>query len=135
MQIEGVKEQAAVRLECWVTQTFASQIDEVAARERLRRGPCMKKLCKLAFANPECVPADLDDDGRGKPARLSVYVEQSLLDQAYEYRVLHRLVTNRDFFLDALRRGLAAYWQTSTTVPGKTAAPQAVDLSALMGAD
>jgi len=95
------------KLECLVSGMMRDHIDEIAARQGLRRGPCMRDLCKLALRNAEHPPMSYETEDEGDMIRVGVNVHKEWLDGTREYRARHRLVTNRAFFFDALTRGIA----------------------------
>ena len=104
------------RLECLVQPEVKDAIDEIAIRMEKRRGPCMVELCKLALDHPNHPPKSFEGVSEGKSKRLSVYVDRALLKSARDYRVRHRLVTNREFFCDALMRGIAVCFDPTCDV-------------------
>ena len=95
------------KLECFVPVEMKEHIDEIAARQGLRRGPCMRDLCRLALRNAEHPPMAYETEDKDDMIKVGVHVHKEWLDGTREYRARHRLVTNREFFFNALARGIA----------------------------
>lgn len=97
---------AQIRIECDVSTSLLSDIDDAAIERDERRGPCIRFLCKLALRYPDHPPKSYDVN---KTGRCGARFGKEFLDNAKDYRKKHNLLTHRAFLLDALPRGIAIY--------------------------